>query len=61
MIDRSFQNAIAAMCIAMVAIVAGSWTLEAAKAGVDAWLDAERVELCHRRGGTPDICGTLPR
>lgn len=27
MTDRSLQNAIAAMCIAMVSIVAASWTI----------------------------------
>lgn len=33
----------------------------AAIATVSEALEAEQVEICHRAGGTPEICGDLPR
>ena len=45
MTDRSFQTAIAAMCFAMVSIVAGAWTLQAA-ATINAQQERQAEALC---------------
>jgi len=33
--------------------------MAAAKGKVDAWIESERIEICHRQGGTPETCGDL--
>ena len=54
MTDRSFQTSIAAMCFAMVSIVVGAWTLEAAKATVNAHQERQAETLCKV---DPSYCG----
>jgi hypothetical protein len=54
MTDRSFQTAIAAMCFSMVTIVAGAWTLEAAKATVNMYQERQAEALCKV---DPSYCG----
>ena len=53
MTERSFQTAIAAMCFAMVSIVAGAWTLEAA-ATINAHQERQAEALCKV---DPSYCG----
>jgi hypothetical protein len=53
MTDRSLQTAIAAMCFAMVTIVAGAWTLEAV-ATINAHQERQAEALCKV---DPSYCG----
>ena len=54
MTDRTFQNSIAVMCFCMVTIVAGAWTLEAAKATVASYQERQAEALCKV---DPSYCG----